>query len=126
MQKLSTGKFHGDPSNQERPAADGGSLRLDARELDYLGPFLGFVGDELAEVGGRTANTVAPRSANRAFNLGIGEDGIDLPVELVDDLGWRVRGHADAVPSARLIARQKFVDGRDVRQRCRARRSRHR
>jgi len=28
-----------------------GSLRLDAGGLDYLGPLLGFVGDELAEVG---------------------------------------------------------------------------
>jgi hypothetical protein len=28
------------------------SLRLDAGELDHLTPFLGFVGDQLAEVGG--------------------------------------------------------------------------
>ena len=28
-----------------------GSLRLDARELDHLGPLLGVVGDKLAEVG---------------------------------------------------------------------------
>ena len=31
-----------------------GSIRLDARELDDLAPFLSFVGDELGEVGGRT------------------------------------------------------------------------
>jgi|tagenome__1003787_1003787.scaffolds.fasta_scaffold20955902_2 hypothetical protein len=29
-----------------------GSLRLHARELDHLAPFLGFVGDELPKVGG--------------------------------------------------------------------------
>jgi hypothetical protein len=29
-------------------------LRLDVSCPDHLGPFLGFVGDELAEVGGRT------------------------------------------------------------------------
>src|SRR5689334_16459947 len=29
------------------------SLRLDAGELHHLGPFLGFRGDEIAEVGGR-------------------------------------------------------------------------
>jgi len=28
------------------------SLRLDARELDHLGPFLGVFGNELAEIGG--------------------------------------------------------------------------
>jgi hypothetical protein len=31
------------------------SVRLDAGELDHLGPFLRFVGDELSEVGGRAA-----------------------------------------------------------------------
>jgi hypothetical protein len=29
------------------------SLRLDARELDHRGPFLGFVGNEFPEIGGR-------------------------------------------------------------------------
>jgi hypothetical protein len=29
------------------------SFWLDARKLDYLSPFLGFIGDVLAEVGGR-------------------------------------------------------------------------
>jgi len=28
-----------------------GLLRLDARELDHPGPLVGFIGDELAEVG---------------------------------------------------------------------------
>ena len=32
-----------------------GSVRLDARELDHLGPLFSFIGNELAEVGGRTA-----------------------------------------------------------------------
>jgi hypothetical protein len=27
------------------------SLRLDVGELDHLGPFLGFIGNELAEIG---------------------------------------------------------------------------
>ena len=46
------------------------SLGLKARELHHLGPFLGFVGDELPEVGGRTGSTVPPRSASRALILG--------------------------------------------------------
>jgi hypothetical protein len=32
--------------------AVGGSARLEARELDHLGPLLSFLGDELTEVGG--------------------------------------------------------------------------
>jgi hypothetical protein len=31
---------------------EGASVRFDAHELHHLAPFLGFVGDELAEVGG--------------------------------------------------------------------------
>ncbi len=34
------------------------SLRLDASELHHLGPFLGFVGNELAELGGRASKRV--------------------------------------------------------------------
>src|SRR4029453_3369849 len=35
----------------EYPASEAVSLRLDAGELDHLSPFLGLVGDELAEIG---------------------------------------------------------------------------
>jgi hypothetical protein len=38
----------------ERALGVRGSVRLDVRELDHLGPLLGFVGDELAEVAGRS------------------------------------------------------------------------
>ena len=68
-------------------------------ELDHLGPLLGFVGDELAEVGGRAREHVPPRSARRAFILGSASACIDLPVELVDNLGGRVLGCADAYQS---------------------------
>jgi hypothetical protein len=46
------------------------SVRLDARELDNLGPLLGFLGYGLAEVGGEPGSTVLPRSAGRALMLG--------------------------------------------------------
>jgi len=101
-------------------------LGLDVGRPDHLCPFLGFVGDELAEVGGRTRKHSGSQVSKPLLQFGIGQDGIDLPAELVDDLGWCLRGHADAVPSACLKARQKFVDSRDVRKCCRARRSRHR
>ena len=46
------------------------SLRLEARELDHLAPLLGFVGDELAEVGGRAGKYRTAQSASRALILG--------------------------------------------------------
>ena len=59
-------------------------------------------------------------------DLGIGEAGIDLLVELIDDLSGRVLRRANAEPCARLVARHEFAHGRDVRQHLRARRGRHR
>src|SRR5262249_1463000 len=57
------------------------------------------------------------------LHLGIGEGGIDLFVELADDLGRRGLWCADAKPDARLVARHELSHRRDVRQRVRARRS---
>ena len=60
-----------------------------------LPPFRGFVGDELAKLGGRhghrnDANVGEPRP-----DLRIGETRIDLLVELVDHVGRRARRCAD-------------------------------
>ena len=63
---------------------------LHARELDHLGPLLGFIGDELSESAGEPANTAAAQVGEACLYLGVGEGGIDLLVELVDDLGGRV------------------------------------
>ena len=49
------------------------------------------------------------------LDLGIGEAGVDLLVELVDNLGGRALGRADAEPVARLVARHELAHGRDVR-----------
>src|SRR5262249_35885418 len=67
-----------------------GSVRLNARELDHLRPFLGFVGDELAKVGGREREHVATEVEKPCLDLGIGKASVDLLVELLDDLGRRV------------------------------------
>src|SRR6516162_5255597 len=74
---------------------------------------------------GEPDNTVPPRSARRAFELGISEGGVNLPVELVDDLSGRVFRRADAGPEARLVAWHEFTHSRDVRQYWRARRGGH-
>src|SRR5262245_65270046 len=94
MQKSTARKFHCNPS------AVCGSVSLDARELDHLGPLLGFVGDELAEVDGRACRRDAPKVCKARLQFGIDEAGIDLSVELVDDLGGRVLGNANAIPLA--------------------------
>ena len=45
-------------------------LRFDTRKLNHLGPFLGFVREELTELGGREGNAVAPMGTSRVLNLG--------------------------------------------------------
>src|SRR6516162_4161373 len=70
------------------------SVRLDACELDHLAPLLGFVCDELAKVGGRACKHRRAEVSNARLHLGIGEARVDLLVELVNDLGGRVLGHA--------------------------------
>ena len=103
------------------------SLRLDARELDHLAPFLGFVGDELAEVGGRAARAPSPpRSASRAFILGSARAALISLLSLSTISAGVFFGAPTPIPDARLVARHEFAHGRDVRQRLRARRGGHR
>ena len=76
----------------------------------------------LPKSAGEPALARAAQVGKPRLHLGIGEGRVDLLVELVDDLGGRVLGCADAVTKCRLVARHEFADGRDVRQRLRARR----
>src|SRR5262249_53001921 len=92
----------------ERGAGSAGSICLDACELHHLAPLLGFLGDQLAEVCGRDDKRRASKVGKPRLDLGIGEARVDLLVELVDDLHWRVFGYADAIPVARLIARHEL------------------
>src|SRR5215475_3655017 len=67
----------------------------------------------------RAVMSVAPAAAEVGkprLHLGVGDAGIDLLVELVDNLDRRVALCADAKPAASLVARYEFGDGRDVRQ----------
>jgi hypothetical protein len=92
-----------------------GLLRLDVGGPDHLGPLLGFVGDELAEVGRRTLKDRYAQGGKSRLDLGISEGGIDFLVELVDDLGRRALGNADTMPAAGLVVRHKFAQGWNVR-----------
>src|SRR5262245_32652547 len=100
-----------------------GSFRLCAGELHHLGPFLGFFGNVLPELGGRAGNECGAHAVEPSFHRGIGEDRVDGRIELADDLGGRVLRRADAIPRTRLVAGHEIGDGRSIRQQVRARRA---
>src|SRR5215471_10290400 len=76
------------------------SLRLDVECPDDVAPFLRFVGDELAKVGGRQRECVAAQVGKPRLELGIGKASVDLLVELLDDLGRRGRALVSAASVA--------------------------
>jgi hypothetical protein len=90
------------------------SVRLDVGGPDHLAPLLCFGGNMLSELGWRTGKHDGAQVGKLLLDFWVGERGIDLSVELVDDLGRRVLGRADSLPAAGLVARHKFADGRDV------------
>src|SRR5215468_6675182 len=53
------------------------SLRLDAGEPDHLAPFFCFIGDELAELGGRSRQRHVSQVSKTAVQLGIDKPGVD-------------------------------------------------
>src|SRR6202022_4699177 len=101
-------------------------LRLDVGRSNHLAPLLGFLRDELSEIGRRAAKHRAVQVGKPYLDLGIGEAGTDLLVQLVDYLGGRILGRAEAKERTRLVAWDGLSDGRDIRERCRARRGGYR
>src|SRR5262252_6260264 len=89
-----------------------GSVRLDARELDHLGPLLGFVGDQLSELSRRLRQRHAAEISETGLHLRVVESRVDLLVEFVDDLGRRAFRCADAEPETPFVARNKLTDSR--------------
>src|SRR5262245_37850938 len=104
MQKSSAGKFHSALPEIRATVGFPASLRLDARELDHLGPFLDFLGDELAKIGGRTREHCTSQIGEARLHGGIGESGINFLVELLDNIYGRGLGYYDPVPASRLVA----------------------
>src|SRR5262245_26993426 len=102
------------------------SVGLDVEGPDDVAPFLRFVGDELAKVGGRAGKNRAAQAGKLCLELGVGEARVSFLVELVNNLRRCVLGRADAIPLARLEARQEFSHSWDARERLRARRARYR
>src|SRR5262249_5127797 len=102
------------------------SLRLDVGGSDHLGPLLGFAGDEHAEIAWRATEDNAAEVRELSPQLGIGEAGIDLLVEHVDDVGRCVCRCAETEPCARLVARHEVAHYRNFRQYVSARCGGHR
>src|SRR5271169_2878730 len=66
-------------------ARSAGSLGLDARELHDLGPLCGFLGDELAEFGGRSRKHHTAKRGKARSDVRIDQSRVDFPIESVDD-----------------------------------------
>src|SRR5215813_6973517 len=101
------------------------SPRLRTRKLDDLGPFLSFLIDELGELGGRSCICLITQVGDPRFHFGIGKTHVDLLVQQFDQFSGRVPWRANAMPSTRLVARQKFPNRWNVRQQLRAVDRRH-
>src|SRR6516162_3372361 len=94
-----------------RSSAETSSLRLDVGSPDHLAPFLGFFGDQLAELGRRSRQRRAAEVSETGLHLRVVESRVDLLIELVDDLGRRGLRYAEAVPITPLVARQELSHG---------------
>src|SRR5713101_963979 len=79
-----------------------GSVRPCTCQFDHLAPFLGLVDAKLGVISRRTWQRRCPQIGKACLQLGIGKAGVDLPVELLDNLSRRVPGRSEANPYARL------------------------
>src|SRR5262245_29239736 len=102
-----------------------GLVRLRACKLDDLCPFVSFFRNAPCVLAGRERKHLATKVGKAYLYLRVGEGGIDLPVERVDDFRRRVLRRADAGPRARLETRHKVAKWRDVGKRRQPRRGGH-
>src|SRR6185503_21212916 len=79
-------------------------FNLDARELDHLRPLFDRLREQRAECRGRASERRAAQFDDPCPDPGIGEAGIELLVQEIDDLGRSALRRADAGKTARLIA----------------------
>src|SRR5262249_6557858 len=91
-------------------------LHLDTRELHHLRPFLGFLGDELGEVGWRAGKYFTAEFGHPRRHQRIGERRADLPIEPLDDLARRALGNTNAEEAGHHVARDNIANHWNVRQ----------
>src|SRR5215467_9637683 len=88
---------------------------FDIGRPDHLAPLLGFGGHESSEIGGRAQQRRTTHVGKARLERGVGKRGVDLRVELVDDLRRRGLRCVEAVANTPLVARKtttvyNFVD----------------
>src|SRR4029450_1591988 len=84
-------------------------FRFQIGGFDHSSPFLGLLGEVLSEFGGRSNKGKGAQLRKSGLQLCIGEASIDLPVQLIDNLGARVSWSANTIPGARLVTRQEIA-----------------
>src|SRR5262249_4946206 len=77
-------------------AETAGSVGLDAGELDHLGPLLGFLGDQLGEVGSGAGKWFTTEIGHPRLHRGLGEHRVDLTVQSLHDFDRSAPGRANA------------------------------
>src|SRR5262249_48628915 len=100
----------------ENPLEDA-LLWLDVGRSDDLAPFLGFLGEELAEIRGRHRQRHSAEVGQPGLYPWFRKGRVDFSVEPIDDFRRTVLGAAEADHKGRFVARQKFADGWEVWQR---------
>src|SRR5262249_61342338 len=89
QRRLPDAKNFGEKVSRRPPNLMNRSLQLDVSRPDYLAPFLSFISDKLAEIGGRAGKWGFPEIEKPFLHLCIGKASVDLLVELADDLSGR-------------------------------------
>src|SRR5262245_24976485 len=80
---------------------------LDVGRHNYLAPFLGFVGDEFAEISGRACKHRAAQIGKPCFEFWICNADIDFLVQPFDELYGRALRSTNAVPCTYLVVRHR-------------------
>src|SRR5262245_61723496 len=91
------------------------SVRLHARELDHLAPFLCLGCHIGAELRGAEHHWRHDQLGEPRLDVRVCEPGIDLTAELLNDRGRRAPWDSEPSPSERLVARSGLRNGRHVR-----------
>src|SRR5215510_8566385 len=90
------------------------SLPLYVGFTDQLGPFLGVLGDKLAQLCRRHHEGRASEIGKPRFHLSVDYACIHFIVDLLDDLDGSSLWRTNAVPRNDVITRDEFADARDL------------